>query len=242
MNLYDIMLGAQGGQAVNNLASQFGLSPQQTQAAIQAMIPAFSQGLQQTVQNPSGLGGVLGQMMNTAHAAGYSDPSQLGQAGQLGGNVLGQIFGSPQVAQQIGQQASQMSGVNPQIIMQMMPIVASILMGGLAQGMASQGLGGLLGQLASAFGTPAAANAAPAGAGGPLAGWMNMIGGLLGMGSAGSPAGAAGAATPQSAALQAGLSTLTAMLEAGVQVSQAHQQGLSNILNSISAASRPNQG
>ena len=242
MNLYDIMLGAQGGQAVNNLASQFGISPQQTQAAIQAMIPAFSQGLQKTVQDPTGLGGLLGQMMNGAHVAGYTDPSQLGQAGQLGGNVLGQIFGSPQIAQQIGQQASQMSGVNPQIVMQMMPAVASILMGGLAQGMASQGLGGWLGQLAGAMGAPAAANPAANAAAGPLGNWMNMVGSLMGMGSAAAPAPAAPPATPQSAALQAGLSTLTTMLEAGVQVSQAHQQGLSNILNSISAAGKTNQG
>ena len=92
------------------------------------------------------------------------------------------------VAQQIGQQASQMSGVNPQIVMQMMPAVASILMGGLAQGMASQGLGGWLGQLAGAMGAPAAANPAANAAAGPLGNWMNMVGSLMGMGSAAAPA------------------------------------------------------
>ena len=38
MNLNDIMQAAQGGQGVNNLASQFGVTPEQTQAAVQAMI------------------------------------------------------------------------------------------------------------------------------------------------------------------------------------------------------------
>ena len=46
MNLNEIIQAAQGGEGVNNLASQFGLSPEQTQAAIQAIIPAFSDGLQ----------------------------------------------------------------------------------------------------------------------------------------------------------------------------------------------------
>ena len=36
MNLNEIIQAAQGGQGVTNLASQFGLSPEQTQAAIQA--------------------------------------------------------------------------------------------------------------------------------------------------------------------------------------------------------------
>jgi len=66
MNLNDIIQAAQGGQGVNNLASQFGLSPEQAQAAIQAMIPAFSGGLQNAAQSPSGLGGLLSQLTDLA--------------------------------------------------------------------------------------------------------------------------------------------------------------------------------
>ncbi len=229
MNLSDIMQAAQGGQGINNLASQFGLSPQQAQAAIQAMIPAFSTGLQRTAQDPTGLGGLIAQMTNGAHAAGYADPNQAANASALGGGILSQIFGSPQIAQQIGQHAAQMSGVNAQVIQQMMPIVASMLTGGLAQSMASQGMGGILGQLAGAVGAPAAGAQAPP-AGGLFGGIASMVGNLLGGGAPGSP---------QATAVQAGLNTLNSMFQAGVQVSQAHQQGLNDILNSITqSASR----
>ena len=44
-----------------------------------------------------------------------------------------------------------MSGVNAQIIQQMMPVVASMLVGGIANAMAAQGLGGVLSQIANAF-------------------------------------------------------------------------------------------
>ncbi len=44
-NLSEIMQSAQGGQAIPNLAKQFGLTPEQTQAAINALLPAFSVGL-----------------------------------------------------------------------------------------------------------------------------------------------------------------------------------------------------
>lgn len=232
MNLNDIIQAAQGGQGVNNLAAQFGLTPEQAQAAINAMIPALSGGLQQATQSSAGLGGILSQLASGAHNASFNDPTQTAAAANMGGNVLGQIFGSPQLTQQIGAKVSQISGVDPSIIAQMMPAVTSMVMGGLAHGMNSQGLGGVLGQLAGAAGQPGGLGAAPgqAAQGGGLFGAItSAIGGLLG-------GGAGGAA--QSPALQAGLSTLTNMLEAGVQVSQTHQQGLNDILAQIAKATQ----
>ena len=236
MSLNDIIQAAQGGQGVNNLASQFGLTPEQTQAAIQAMIPAFSTGLQRTAQDPTGLGGILSQLTNSVHQGSFTDPAQASAAGGAGGGVLGQIFGSPQITAQLSQQASQVSGVSPQIIQQMMPVLASMLMGGLFHSMNSQGLGGVLGQLAGAANSPgglgsvfgqSGAGAQPAG--GVLGGLVtNMLGGLFG--------GNAGAT--QSTALQAGLNTLNSMFQAGVQVSQTHQQGLSDIMSTLTNQNR----
>ena len=236
MNLNDIIQAAQGGQGVNNLASQFGLTPEQTQAAIQAMIPAFSHGFQRTAQDPTGLGGILSQLTSGVHQGSFTDPSQAGAAAGAGGGVLGQIFGSPQITAQISQQASQISGVNPQIIQQMMPVIASMLMGGLMHTMNNQGLGGILGQLAGAANSPGglcqtvnpSGDAAPSGGlfGGLLG---NVLGGLFG---------GASESNPQSAALQAGLNTLNSMFQAGVQVSQTHQQGLNDIFNSLTDQSR----
>jgi hypothetical protein len=233
MNLNDIMQAAQGGQGVNNLASQFGLTPELTQAAIQAMMPAFSMGLQKTAQDPSGLGGILSELTGGAHDGSFADPAQASTASAAGGNVLGQIFGSPQITAQLSQQASKMSGVDPQIIQQMMPIVASMLMGGLFHHMNSQGMGGVLGQLASSLNNPGAAQTQPDGAQ-PTGGLFgSLFGGVLG-----GMFGGGAAANAQSATMQAGLSTLTSMLQAGVQVAESHQQGLSSILNSLTAQSR----
>jgi hypothetical protein len=238
MNLNDIMQAAQGGQGVNNLAAQFGLTPEQTQAAIQSMMPAFSMGLQKTAQDPTGLGGILSQLTSGAHQGSFTDPSQASAAGGAGGGVLGQIFGSPQITAQLSQQASKMSGVDPQIIQQMMPVVASMLMGGLSHHMNSQGLGGILGQLAGAANTPGGIGAATGQtddaqpAGGLLGGLVsNVLGSLFGGSGAAS-------ANPQSAAMQAGLNTLSSMFQAGVQVAETHQQGLTDIFNSLASPRR----
>ena len=53
MNLNDIIQAAQGGQGVANLATQFGLTPDQAQAAVQALTPAFSTALQKVTSDPS---------------------------------------------------------------------------------------------------------------------------------------------------------------------------------------------
>jgi hypothetical protein len=238
MSLNDIIQAAQGGQAINNLASQFGLTPQQTQAAVQAMMPAFSMGLQRTAQDPTGLGGIVAQLTSGVHQGAFTDPNQTRAAAGPGGGVLGQIFGSPQVSAQLSQQAAQVSGVAPQTIQQMMPIVASMLMGGLFHAMAAQGMGGVLGQLAGAAQNPAgfgAPFAQPAAAGQPAANpfgamFANAFGGLFG---------GAAAAGPQATAMQAGLNTLGSMFQAGVQVAETHQKGLTDIFNSLAS---PNRG
>ena len=242
MNLNDIIQTAQGGQGVNNLASQFGLSPDQAQSAIQAMIPAFSTGLQNAVQDPASLGGLLTHLASGAHLGSYADPSQATAATGAGGAALGQIFGSQQIVAQLAQHASQISGVDAQTIEQMMPVVASMLVGGLTHSLNSQGLGGVIGELASAATAPGGLAstleqaAAGSGSGGLFGGLVgSVLGGLFG-GSQQAAAPQAGAAEPS--ALQAGLSSLTNMLQSGVQASPDQQQGLNGIFQSIENAAR----
>jgi hypothetical protein len=234
MNLNDIIQAAQGGQGISNLASQFGLSPEQAQSAVQAMVPAFSTGLQNAMQDPGSLGGLISHLASGAHVGSYADPNQASAAGGAGADVLNQIFGSQDIVARLSQHASQISGVDAQTIQQMMPIVASMLVGGLAHTLNSHGLGNLMGELASAVTAPGGlastleqAAASPA-AGGLLGGLVSsVLGGFLG-GSQPSAGAQPGAASPS--ALQTGLSALANMLQAGVQVSDAHQQGVNAIL------------
>jgi len=204
MTLNDIIQSAQGGGALQNLANQFGLSPEQTQSALQAIIPALSHGLQRAAQNPGALGGVVSEMASGEHAGSYADTSQTGAAVDAGTGALGQIFGSSQVTAEIGQQVSRVSGVDPQIISNLMPAVASIVMGGLSHAMQTQGHGGVLDGAA-----------APAG-GGLFGSLVAAVEGAIGGGQGGD--------------LQSGLSALINMFAPGVAVSPGHQQALDEIL------------
>ena len=205
MNLNDIIQSAQGGGALQNLANQFGLSPEQTQSALQAIIPALSHGLQRAAQDPGALGNVVSEIGSGAHAGSYADPSQTGAAVDAGSGALGQIFGSPGVTAQIGQQISRVSGIDPQIIAGLLPAVASIAMGGLSHAMQTQGQGAVLNQ----------GGAAPGG-GGLFGSIVSAVEGALSGGQGGDT--------------QSGLSSLINMFQPGVPVSAGHQQALNQIL------------
>jgi hypothetical protein len=241
-NLSEIMQSAQGGQAVANIARQFGLTPEQAQAAINGLLPAFSVALQSHAQNMGSLAQIVGTMLSGQHATTFDDPSAhlTQQTMAAGTNVLGQLFGQGQAVSAIIQQVSRSTGINPGTLMAMMPIIASLLMSGLFKSASSQGLGGVLGQLVSSVlgggggvaGTPGVQQP-----GQPPGGVLgNILGGMLQGGATPQPT---QPAAPQPApampgvspAMQAGINILTGMFQAGAQAQGAHASALQEILN-----------
>ena len=239
-NLNDIMKAAQGGQGITNLAQQFGLSPDQTQAAINAMLPGLSAGLQSKAQDPGGLGSIISSLTQGTHQATYNDPAaaQAPAAAAAGGDILGQLFGGSHITSQIAQAAAGQTGLRSDILMQMMPVVASMVMGGMFSSMQKQGMGGLLSQLQTAAGGSGGLgnilgqvmNAQ--GAGAPAAGGFGgilgtLFGGLFGGGAAKAPPLPGGLSTP---AVQAGIDALGKMMQPGLQVAAGHQQMIQDML------------
>lgn len=159
---------AQGGQMdVGALASQFGLSPDQANMAVGALLPAILGGIKKAEQ-----GGAIGQVADIA--SGIQAPTQDVDGGN---NILGQIFGSKDVSRQVAAQASEQTGISSTILKAMLPIVAGLVaqqvakkMGGGAMGGIAGGLlGSLLGGAGASGGfgggqaAPAQAQAAPGG-------------------------------------------------------------------------------
>lgn len=148
MNLFDVLANAQGGNGIEALARQFNLSPQQTQEAVDALLPAFSQGLKQNAADPYGFGSFLSALSSGQHARYFEDASAaFSPQGMAEGNgILGHLFGSKDVSRAVAEQASQATGIGQQVLKQMLPAIAAMLMGGMASQtnsrMAAGGLGG----------------------------------------------------------------------------------------------------
>lgn len=132
-SLFDILAQAQNGNGMQALAQQFGLSQQQTQAAVAALLPAFSQGLKRNTADPYGLGSFMTAMASGQHAKYFEDASRAFSPQGLdeGKGILGHLFGSKDLSRAVASQAAQASGVSQQVLQQMLPAIASMMMGGL---------------------------------------------------------------------------------------------------------------
>lgn len=138
--LFDMLTQAQNGNGMQALAQQYGLSMQQTQAAVAALLPAFSQGLQRNTADPYGLGAFMTAMASGQHAKYFEDATRAfsPQGVDEGNGILGHLFGSKDLSRAVASQAAQASGVSQQILQQMLPAIASMVMGGLFKQTTSQ--------------------------------------------------------------------------------------------------------
>lgn len=133
MPLIDLIAKAQNGQGMELLARQFNLNQQQTQLAMEALLPAFSEGLKRNTSDPMGMGGFLQAMGSGNHAKYFEDATKaFSQSGVAEGNgILGHVFGNKDVSRAVAAQAASATGIGQEILKQMLPVVASMVMGGL---------------------------------------------------------------------------------------------------------------
>jgi hypothetical protein len=222
-NLSEIIQNAQDGKAVDNLAQQFGITPEQAQTAVHSLIPAISAGLLQKAQS-AGLGGIISAITDPDHQASFSnsDAAPSDAAVQKGNDVVNDMFGSNHITQQIVQQASAVTGLRPDMLAQMLPVVVSIALGGLAKSAQNQGFGGVLGQLASTV------EQGNLGAAGQSGGIIGIVTGILGSLFGGAPAAGSG-----SAAQQGTLDNLTKMFQPGSLPAEIANSGLSDQIGKI---------
>jgi len=196
MQIMDI-LGEMGG--IQSVARELGISEPQAASGAAALLPALLGGFKSQAQvHPSGLEGLAG-MLGSLGGGGLLDdvlsprPTNVSR----GNDVLGQIFGSPDVSHTVAQHAATQTGLDPSLLRKMLPVLAMLVAGYLAKqhsaSVAPQpggaavggGLGEVLGGLLG--GGRAASGDAPGltsmldldGDGNPLDDILNMAGKLI---------------------------------------------------------------
>ncbi len=131
--LFDMMLQAQNGKAMEAMSKQFGLAQEQVTQGIAALMPAFATGFKRTASDPNDFGQLMSAMMSGNYSQYFEDlPKAFTPEGIADGNaLLGQIFGSKDVSRAIAAQAAQISGIGQDVLKQMLPAMATAMMGGL---------------------------------------------------------------------------------------------------------------
>ena len=147
--LDEILQSAQGGQLVANLAQRYGLTEEQMDGAIRALAPSLEVGLSNAAENPALFERLLGDIASPGRLAAFDEPGAAHDVDSVAQSrrLLDDLFGSPAAAGQVVQVAARESGLRPDILAQLLPVLASVLIGGLFKNMSNSGLGGVLGQL-----------------------------------------------------------------------------------------------
>ena len=141
------MLFRSGGEAVNSLAQQFEISPQEAAEAVHALMPALSLGLQQQMQQ-GGIGQILSHIATQQNVAAYDDAeaAESDDTVTSGADVLNYLFGGEDTTVRVAENAAEHSSLSSELLQAMLPVVAAMVMGGLFKSIAAKGgLGGLFG-------------------------------------------------------------------------------------------------
>ncbi|OYX81980.1 MAG: hypothetical protein B7Y75_06845, partial [Azorhizobium sp. 35-67-5] len=167
-----LLQGAQGGHGVENLASLYGISAQQTQRAMEALMPAFAAAMQRAMQSPDGMANLTVLMMSGPYGGLYEHaPSGPAELSKPGATAMEAVFGSPEVARAVADHAASTSGLATAVVNQVMPSFATLLLGGLAKSLAASGA---MSQLLAA--SLARASGQPVPTGNP---WIDALGNFL---------------------------------------------------------------
>jgi hypothetical protein len=161
MNILDSIMNAGNGAAARQIGSQLGLDEAQTAAALSALVPALSASLRQNIQTPDGLAGLVGALSGGNHQRYVDNPAALADAGTVaeGNGILGHILGSKDVSRQVAAATGAQTGLGPDVMKRLLPLVATLVMGAMsrqaaaggASSLPSAGAGGLLEMLGGAL-------------------------------------------------------------------------------------------
>lgn len=130
--LYDMLGQAGNGAAIGQMARHFGLSERQVADAVAALAPAFATGLRRNAAAPLPMAEFLSAIAGGQHRRYFDDVhAAFSPEGIAEGNgILGHIFGSPELSRRIAAHAAETTGIGQEILRQMLPVLATMMMGG----------------------------------------------------------------------------------------------------------------
>ncbi len=135
MDLLKMILGANDGGNIRQLADKFGLDETQAKSAVGSLLPSLTQGLKNNMGKPEGMEALLGALKSGNHQRYLDNPAELvrDETASEGNGILGHLFGSKEVSRNVAARASAQSGVDGGILKKMLPLVATMAMGGMSK-------------------------------------------------------------------------------------------------------------
>lgn len=176
------ILQAGGGTAVEMIAGRFGISPSQSKSAIEALAPMIAGGFKNQAAQSGGIENLIGGLLKQDHVAIGDNPEELARPGTTaaGNEILGAIFGSKEVSREVAANAATQTGISPDLLKQILPVIATMAAGAMASKANQGGLGQLIGAAMGGGNNNMIGNILGSVMGGNVSG-NNALGGLANM-------------------------------------------------------------
>ncbi len=144
MGILAEILGGQNAQLVTQFARKSGIDESDVQSVIGQLLPALTQGIKTNVASPDGLGALVTALSKGDHQRYLEQPDALAESGAVdeGNAILGHVLGSRDASRSVAEQAAQTTGVSSSIVKQLLPLVATAVMGALSKEATASPLGG----------------------------------------------------------------------------------------------------
>ena len=118
------------------------------------LLPAFAEGFRRNAQSMEAMAGMVDRMGKSDYGDIFQNAQNAfsPEAFSVGNDMLGQLFGTKEFSRNLAQQTEAFTGIQNNIIKQMLPVVASILTGGMMKQQSANPLNAMMEQMQSAMG------------------------------------------------------------------------------------------
>ncbi|MBA4132034.1 MAG: hypothetical protein C0519_11485 [Hyphomicrobium sp.] len=133
VNILEILTAGQGGQIVGNLAQSFGLDRKQAASVLSAVVPELTRNMERQSFNRGGIADLVSALGKADYEKALAPNAPLTSPGitDAGIEVLDTVLWSKDRSRSVAHRAARDTGVDENVIKQMLPAIAAILMGGI---------------------------------------------------------------------------------------------------------------
>ncbi len=131
MNIVEMIARSHNGHGLDVLGRQFGLSREQTLAAVAELAPVVTSGVRRNTREPDGMVSLFEALSGGQHERYLDDDAavEFNTVQNDGNAILGHLFGRKEVSREVAMQAAGSTGIGSAILKKMLPIIASMIMG-----------------------------------------------------------------------------------------------------------------
>lgn len=144
MGILDTLLSSQNAQLITQLARNSGIDESDVQNVLGQLLPVVSQGIKNNADTTEGLGELVSAMGKGNYQRYLEHPEDLAQpvATREGNAILGRALGSRDASRSVAEYAAEATGIDSGIVKQLLPLVATAVMGALSKETTDSPIGG----------------------------------------------------------------------------------------------------